>query len=125
MVSLLSQAGPGVLDIDLALSQIGDVDAMNDMLVMLQESLARDVPQVSSLLENGDVGGANRLLHALKGFVPIFCPESFCLEVAQVELFSKDPASTDVAPAYANLRPQLEKLLAEVSAYLVANGISA
>lgn len=125
MVSLSSQAGPEILDIDLALSQIGDVDAMNDMLVMLQESLARDVPQVSTLLQSGDIGGANRLLHALKGFVPIFCPESFCQEVGQVELFSKDLASTNVAPAYANLRPQLEQLLAEVSAYLVAKGISA
>jgi hypothetical protein len=125
MATLLSQASPGILDIDLALAQIGDVDAMNDMLVMLQESLARDVPQVSTLLQSGDIMGANRLLHALKGFVPIFCNEPFCQGVTQVELYSKDPASTQVAPAYANLRPQLETLLAEVSAYLTARSTSA
>jgi hypothetical protein len=125
MATLLSQPGPGILDLDLALAQIGDVDAMNDMLVMLQDSLARDVPAVSTLLHAGDITAANRLLHALKGFVPIFCQAPFCEEVTRVELFSKDPASTEVTSAYSGLRPQLETLLAEVSAYLSANGISA
>jgi hypothetical protein len=125
MASLLPQAGPVVLDLDLAFSQIGDVDAMNDMLAMLKESLSRDVPLVSTLLQGGDGVGANRLLHALKGFVPIFCPAPFCEEVARVELLSKDPTSAQVAPAYAGLRPQLETLLAEVSAYLDAKGLSA
>lgn len=125
MASQLSQTGPVILDIDLALSQIGDVDAMNDMMVLLEESLARDVPQVTTLLKNGDIVGANRLLHALKGFIPIFCPESFCEKVVYVEGLSKGAGDPDLAPAYASLRPQLETLLAEVSAYLAANGISA
>jgi HPt (histidine-containing phosphotransfer) domain-containing protein len=125
MPSHLSQPGQGILDIDLALSQIGDVDAMNDMLVMLKESLTRDVPQVTSLLLEGDIAGANRLLHALKGFIPIFCAEGLCEEVVHVEGLSKDLTNTELVPAYARLRPQLEALLAEVSAYLVANGISA
>jgi hypothetical protein len=124
MPSHLPQAAQAVLDIDLALSQIGDVDAMNEMMVLLQESLARDVPQVTTLLQNGDLAGANRLLHALKGFIPIFCPQSFCDEVVRVEGMSKNTASAELAPAYASLRPQLETLLAEVSAYLVAHGIS-
>jgi len=125
MPSPMPQAGPGLLNIDLALSQIGDVDAMNDMIVMLEESLGRDVPQVSALLQNGDIQGANRLLHGLKGFIPIFCPESLCLEVVRVEGLSKASDSPELAEAYATLRPHLETLLAEVTAYLVANGISA
>ncbi|RFO98655.1 Hpt domain-containing protein [Rhodoferax lacus] len=125
MASQLSQTGPVILDIDLALSQIGDVDAMNDMIVMLEEALARDVPQVTTMLQSGDFAGANRLLHALKGFVPIFCHESFCDKVVYVEGLSKVAANPDLVAAYAGLRPHLETLLAEVSAYLAANGISA
>lgn len=124
MASLSHQSNLSILDIELAMSQIGDEDALNDMLRMLHESLARDVPLVSTLLDNGDVAGANRLLHALKGFVPIFCAEHFCSQVAGVELLSKDPASTTLDAAYAHLRPQLERLLAEVSLYLDAKGIA-
>jgi HPt (histidine-containing phosphotransfer) domain-containing protein len=125
MQSPLGQASPGILDLDLALSQIGDVDAMNDMLLMLQESLAREVPRITALLDQGDVAGSNHLLHALKGFIPIFCAASFCERVVWVEGLSNVAASTELAPAYANLRPQLERLLAEVSAYTKSKGISA
>jgi hypothetical protein len=125
MATVPPPSGPGILDIELALAQIGDADAMNDMMAMLQESLARDVPEVSALLDAGDIVGANRLLHALKGFVPIFCNASFCDAVTQVEHLSKNPQSVEVAPAYISLRPQLETLQGEVSAYLLANGTSA
>lgn len=125
MATLSSPSGAGILDLDLALAQIGDIDAMNDMLVMLQESLARDVPEITASLNAGDIAAANRLLHALKGFVPIFCQTPFCDAVTRVELFSKDPENTELVSAYGGLRPQLETLLAEVSAYLSSNGISA
>jgi hypothetical protein len=116
----VSQAGPVYLDVDWALSQIGDVESMNTMLAMLQESLARDVPRVSELLQSGDVAAANRLLHALKGFIPIFCQEPLCARVVNVEGMSKNSQSQTVGPAYAGLRPELELLLAEVCAYLQA-----
>ena len=125
MSSLAQPAGPGHLDIELALSQIGDTDAMNDMLRLLEESLARDVPHITSLLEQGDTTGANRLLHSLKGFIPIFCADSFCAEVVRVEGMSKDPSDTGLLAAYAGLRPQLEALLAEVSTYLLESGKAA
>ena len=123
MPSPMPQAGPGFLDIALALSQIGDVDAMNDMIVMLEESLARDVPQVSALLQQGDVQGANRLLHGIKGFIPLFCPLTFCEEVVRVEAMSKSAESAQLTEAYGALRPHLDMLLAEVAAYLRANGL--
>jgi hypothetical protein len=119
-----TQADSGLLDVPLALSQIGDEEAMNEMLLMLHESLARDVPQISDLLEEGDMVGANRLLHAIKGFIPIFCPESFCAVVVEVEGLSKDTSSSALAPAYAALRPQLERLQADVAVYLAAHHTS-
>lgn len=115
---------PIYLDTELALSQIGDADTMNSMLVMLQESLARDVPHIAALLEAGDLTTANRLLHSLKGFIPIFCPEALCAHVVQVEGQSKQGIASELMPAYALLRPELEVLLAEVSAYLLAHDIA-
>lgn len=122
MASLLPQSDPIYLDTDLAVSQIGDVQAMQGMLTMLEESLGRDIPLIAQLLVAGDVVGANRLLHSLKGFIPIFCGPALSELVAQVEMLSKDTQSTTIGPAYAELQPELQQLLAEVSAYLNDNG---
>ena len=112
-------AGATYLDTGLALSQIGDAEAMNGMLAMLQDTLASDLPLIDSFLRAGDVANANRLLHALKGFIPIFCQAELCAHVVRVEALSKDSQSTTAAPAYLALKPQLEQLLAEVRAYLL------
>jgi HPt (histidine-containing phosphotransfer) domain-containing protein len=118
MTSPLPKAGTVYLDTDLAMSQIGDVEAMNGMLAMLQDTLAHDLPQIDDFLCAGDVPSANRLMHALKGFLPIFCSADLCAQVVLVEGMSKDSQSTTVAPAYQALKPQLERLLAEVRAHL-------
>jgi hypothetical protein len=117
----MPSALPEYLDIELALSQIGDVEGMHGMLLMLQEALLRDVPLVASLLQAGDVAAANRVLHALKGFIPIFCQDKLCAHVVRVELLSKDSQSQAVGPAYAVLQPELEQLLREVQDYLQVN----
>lgn len=92
------------------------------MLAMLEESLARDIPLIAELLAKGDVPGANRLLHPMKGFLPIFCGEALCTELSAVEGLSKTASTAEVAPAYAALRPKLDQLLAEVVAFLQNNG---
>jgi len=115
------QVGPVYLDTHLALSQIGDEEAMHSMLLMLQESLARDIPLIAQLFRDGDLVAANRVLHALKGFVPIFCNEHLCEHVVRVEGLSKDRHSISAGPAYGVLMPELEQLLSEVSAHLQAS----
>lgn len=122
MTSLLPPQGPTYLDTELALGQIGDVQTLLGMLTMLEETLARDVPEIERLLDSGDVVGANRLLHPLKGFLPIFCRPGLCEHVALVETLSKDASCTSVGPAYAELKPELNMLLVEVGSYLNENG---
>jgi HPt (histidine-containing phosphotransfer) domain-containing protein len=117
-----TDASPVYLDTAHAIAQLGDADALPPMLAMLEESLARDVPQITALLDSGDVPGANRLLHPMKGFLPIFCGDALCAELSAVEGLSKTPSSTEVAPAYAALRPKLDQLLAEVVAFLKNHG---
>lgn len=119
MTSTLPSAGAIYLDTDLALSQIGDVEAMNGMLLMLQDALERDLPLIEDFLRAGEVANANRLLHSLKGFVPIFSGPELCAQVVLVEGMSKDSQSTTAAPTYLALKPKLEQLLAEVRAHLL------
>lgn len=106
------------LDVERALDQIGDVAALHEMLDMLQASLDRDLPQIAYLLSQGDSKSANRLLHALKGFIPIFCVDALCDHVATVEFFSKTAPALEVANAFALLEPKLRQLQAEIDAHL-------
>lgn len=117
-----ADSAPVFLDIGLALKQIGDATAMQGMLSMLEESLARDIPRVEQLLAEGDVRGANRVLHSLKGFIPIFCVESLCSHVARVEELSKVAQAPEVVRAYDALAPELEQLQSEVVSYLNTSG---
>ena len=113
---------PQFLDAELAIEQIGDAQALHGMLSMLEESLARDIPLIHDLLVAEDVRGANRTLHALKGFIPIFCVESMCLHVAKVEELSKKGSASEVLLAYLGLMPDLELLQLEVVDYLNSHG---
>ncbi len=122
MTILGDSAEPYFLDVELAVSQIGDVQTMQGMLTMLEETLARDVPLIAQLLESGDHVAANRLLHPLKGFIPIFCGEALSAHVSKVEEMSKTGPGTAVLPAYVQLRAELEQLMAEVSIYLNESG---
>jgi hypothetical protein len=117
-----AESEPIFLDIALALEQIGDAQAMQGMLSMLEESLARDLPRISQMLADGDVRSANRVLHGLKGFIPIFCVDVLCKHVAEVEEMSKTGACGEVLHAYTYLKPDLEMLQAEVVAYLNDQG---
>ncbi|MDT8991583.1 Hpt domain-containing protein [Curvibacter sp. APW13] len=107
------------LDVDRALEQIGEAEALHDMLDMLQSSLDRDLPQIQALLDSGDVRSANRLLHAIKGFIPIFCVDALCDHVASVELLSKTASAAEVTAAFALLEPKLRGLQSEIDAHLV------
>ncbi len=109
---------PEFLDTDRALEQIGDVETLHEMVGMLQLTLARDLPLITQCLAAQNVSAANRLLHSLKGFIPIFCGEALCDHVAQVELLSKTASADDVARAYALLQPKLVQLQADIDVHL-------
>ena len=64
------------------------------------------------------VHGANRLLHQLKGFTPVFCVDSLVAHVVQVEDMSKQAEAADLRSAYLLLAPKLEALRQEVLAHM-------
>ncbi len=119
----MSQTSPGgqawvYLDIGRALEQIGDEQALKGMMPMLQDLLERDLPQIETLLASEDVRGANRLMHSLKGCLPIFCGPALCEHLTQVEFMSKTGGSVEVGAAYAELGPKLQALRQEVTQYM-------
>lgn len=106
------------LSVDRAMEYVGDMDGVMTLLGTLQSSLQADLPQIQSLLDAGDLSGANQLLHQLKGFAPVFCVDTLVAEVVRVEGLSKGTDLQGVRTAYAQLGPRLQQLLAEVQATL-------
>jgi HPt (histidine-containing phosphotransfer) domain-containing protein len=109
---------PIYLSIERAMEFIGDANGVLTLLKTLQQTLSEDLPRLQELLDKGDVYAANRILHQLKGFTPVFCVDSLVEMVVKVEGMSKHAESSDVRTAYAQLAPQLEALRQEVIDHL-------
>jgi hypothetical protein len=120
MTESTANPAPIHLDLDTAISQVGDLPSVLGILGMVEETLQRDIPSIADFLANGNVSDAGKLLHSLKGFVPIFCRAPLCEQVAKVEGLSKHAGVAEVAPAFDAIKPELEQLLLEVSACLKA-----
>ncbi len=109
---------PQYFDFDGALEKIGDLPALQDLLGMLQISLSRDIPKIEEFLAQDNVYLVKRMLHELKGFIPIFCTEALYNEVAALELLSRLAGSPELTIAYAELSPKLKQLRLEVSEHI-------
>ena len=107
------------LDIDRAIGYTGDEAAVRDLLHMVEHSLTDDIGKIWQKLEAGDIAAAGRLLHAIKGFVPIFCHDLLVEQVTRAEAMSKTQSAESFKPVYADLAPALLLLLAEIRAYLL------
>ncbi len=97
---------------------MGSEASLRKILKTVNDSMTASLPQIAAALQAGDVPTANNLLHAIKGYLPIFASDALAEQVAQVEKISKTEAATVVAPLYAELGPQLESLLQEVRQFL-------
>ena len=106
------------LDLPEALGKIADASAMRDMLGMLADLLAQDMPKIQQALLNQNVVVAGRLLHSLKGCMPIFCTAPICDQVALVEQYAKLGDVSRAQQAYAVLAPELSALMIEIQLLL-------
>lgn len=109
---------PIYLSIERAMEFIGDASGVLSLLKTLQQTLGDDLPRLQAFLDNEDVYSANRILHQLKGFTPVFCVDSLVEKVVLVESLSKHSEAQDLRLAYKELAPQLEALRLEVVAHL-------
>lgn len=114
-------ATPTYLSVERAMEFIGDANGVLSLLKTLQQTLSTDLPLIVELLAKDDVHGANRVLHQLKGFTPVFCVDSLVERVVAVEQLSKHGEPAEVRTAYHQLAPQLEQLRTEVAQHLALN----
>ncbi|OIN91947.1 MAG: hypothetical protein AUJ20_09040 [Comamonadaceae bacterium CG1_02_60_18] len=105
------------LDLSRGLDMMGSEAELRNILVTVVTSLATDLPTIDKALKNGDVATANRLLHAMKGYMPIIGSEALIAQVVAVEHLSKT-AAADVLRAYQQLVPELQGLLTEIQNFL-------
>lgn len=109
---------PEFLSIDRAMEFIGDQQGVLSLLKTLHQTLSDDLPRLQTLLDKEDVQGANRILHQLKGFTPVFCVDSLVAQVVFVEDMSKHANPNDLRSAYLLLAPKLEALRQEVLVHM-------
>lgn len=113
-----SSTDPIYLSVERAMEFIGDANGVLSLLKTLEQTLHTDLPLIVQLLDKGDVHGANRMLHQLKGFTPVFCVDSLVERVVAVEQLSKHGEAAEVRAAYGQLAPQLAQLRTEVVQHL-------
>lgn len=120
-MSLTSDPAFNFLSVERGMEFIGDETGFLSLLKTLHKTLTSDIALISDLLARDDVPGANRLLHQVKGFAPVFCVDALVEHVVQVEVLSKHGETAEVSEAFRKLAPQLEQLRNEVAAHLTAN----
>lgn len=111
---MIQTTQPIYLSIERAMEFIGDANGVYTLLKALEQTLSDDLPNLQSLLDKSDVYGANRVLHQLKGFIPVFCVDRLVEHVVTVEALSKHASPDELRTAYGHLAPQLEALRQEV-----------
>ena len=101
-----------------AMEFLGDAQAVRDLLAPLVRSLEADLPHIEQLLEGGDLATVARMLHSMKGFVPVFCFEPLAQELVRVEKAARALDTLAVRADVAALLPRLRRLAGEAQDYL-------
>ena len=97
---------------------LGSEASLRKILKTVHDSMTTSLPEIKQALQAGDVPTANRLLHSLKGYAPIFATDSLVEHITRVEKISKTGSSATVSPLYDELDPRLIALLAEIKGFL-------
>jgi HPt (histidine-containing phosphotransfer) domain-containing protein len=113
-----STAPDQFLDVARGLGMMGSEEALRKILETVDTSLSDSLPEIWQALEVGDAPTANRLLHGIKGYAPIFCSDALVDQVAHVEGESKTKTAAEITVLFSELEPHLEALLLEIRAYV-------
>jgi HPt (histidine-containing phosphotransfer) domain-containing protein len=119
-VPVAALASEPLLDEARGVGMMGSDESLRKILETVDTSLTDSIPEIWQALEAGDIKVANRLLHGIKGYVPIFCSDALIEHVVQVEGLSKTETAAVVKPLFAELAPKLEALLIEIRVYIAS-----
>lgn len=110
--------GAPLLDVARGSGMMGSEAGLCKILQTVVQSMSADLPKIEAAMAAGDVPSANRMLHAIKGYMPIFACDAMVELVTSVEKLSKTESAEVVRPHYQLLGPQLNALLQEVQNFL-------
>ena len=106
------------LDVNRTIAMMGDEAAVPSILQMAQQTLTDEIRQLHLLVDSGDTIAAGRVLHTIKGSLPIFCGDVLVEQVAQLEKSSKQGPAPELIPAFTAISVELKKLTDEIVNYL-------
>jgi HPt (histidine-containing phosphotransfer) domain-containing protein len=106
------------LDYQKALSLVVDEEVVREMLVLMDDSLKVDLPQLSQDLSAQAWAEVAKGLHRLKGVLPMFCDEETAQQLSTLEQQSKTIAIASEASQAALAQAQLQAGLVDLFARL-------
>ena len=109
-----------LLDLTRAKEFAFEADALRELVVTFEQSLAQEMVVIQAGLASGDAMKVEHALHALKGFMPLFAAESVAQAVTDLYQTSREKPLAVTGPLFTALVPSLETLLVEVRAWLRA-----
>jgi HPt (histidine-containing phosphotransfer) domain-containing protein len=111
-----------VLNLSGAIEFLGDEQAVSDLLQPLVTSLGKDIGEVERLLTLGDMPAIASTLHALKGFIPVFCHAEFAAQLVDVEKRIRGDHSAQMLAQVEALLHPLRQLVQESNRFLQQAG---
>ena len=88
-----------------------------ELLQSFEQSLSTEMKVIDQAVMHQDAAKAERSLHALKGFMPLFSKADLAQAVAQLYQSSRHQAFEVTIQEYNRLVPALKVLLSEVHAW--------
>jgi HPt (histidine-containing phosphotransfer) domain-containing protein len=92
------------------------------LLQPLVLSLTKDIGEIERLLGQADMPGVARILHSLKGFIPVFCHAEFAAQLVDIEKRSRSDASPQMVEQVQALLQPLRQLAQESNSFLQQAG---
>lgn len=107
-----------VLDVERTLHLLQKQAHVNDMLQLLLSTVPADLDRIDQCLQRADREGAYRVLHQLKGFLPMFCTEAFSHDLVMVTRLCKADDAAPFHAAFGPVRAALDQVCVQARAYL-------
>lgn len=107
-----------VLNLAGATEFLGDAQAVSDLLQPLVTSLHKDIGDIEQALGQSDMPAVSRMLHSLKGFIPVFCHAEFADRLMDVEKRSRSDTSAPMQAQVQALLQPLRQLVQESQRFL-------
>lgn len=113
-------SGQRLLDVDHAYSLLEKREHVLHMLKLLLSTVPDDLANIDQQLAAGDREAAYRVLHQLKGFLPMFCTPAFSKELQAItRLCKNDPDDFDAK--FPAVREKIQRVCQQAREHLEAD----